>query len=166
MKPWPEACKVYQAKNQCSNYEMSLDSMEGPKVISCEKTADCTPVIQEPKCVTTYDQDEKDAQAEKDKAGDAPAGEADLTKCFQWFDGCNKCKVDNDGNKVCGTENTCETDATPFCGIKKPVISLDDQNEDNNNGETIFKTRGDECSAFKNNAADVLDPWPENCEIY
>lgn len=50
--------------------------------------------------------------------------------------------------------------------IKKPIIDIDDQSADNNNGATLFKSTGNDCNDLKANNKNILDPWPENCEVY
>lgn len=50
-----------------------------------------------------------------------------------------------------------------------PIIPLKDQSADNNSGTTIFKETGtadDKCGKLKATNANILSPWPKNCEVY
>lgn len=100
LDPWPENCEVYSGTNACNKYQMVPD---GSSVISCYKPSLCVAVVVEPFCDRYY------TVVEDETTADEELLKIELEGCLVWFDGCNKCKVNDDSTLGTCSTRTCST---------------------------------------------------------
>ena len=81
-------CKIYETIDNCIKYQLDETQVFPPKILSCEKKANCVYAKQSPKCTTKYTDNEVEAAKTA-----TVTKTVDLTKCLTWWDGCNECPV-------------------------------------------------------------------------